>query len=192
VAVAPRRMLSIRRSRGIKQGGLSKQDERVLAAFPVPSRALRYRELIKRAPEVHSGSSQTCSRFPGNRFPKKPIELEYSRPLPEARQPFHCPGRQSLPANRDDLPWRQIVENSAAAAQLLYRSDWSRGPDLSAEVRQQFNQKICYSSHRWQPANQQSDRIRGASSRSRPRTETRAARLSARQLPPRAHELALP
>src|SRR5690242_6169146 len=108
MAVAPGRVFSGWSAAGVEQGGLRKQDKRVLGRRAVPGLLLGSRQLLESAAHVHRAGARTQWILPGHGSAERPIDLEDAGAVAKTFELGVVSGRKLVAADFQDLPRREV------------------------------------------------------------------------------------
>src|SRR6266404_7742507 len=142
MAISPKRVLSARRARFIKQALLRHQHERTLRNFAARDFALCTRNFINRSAKMNCAGAAAPLRFPRNRRRQRVIDFENSRRVPEIFQAAAITVWQSIAGDPGQLPHGCIKKGDTRFRQLVQILDPAVDLDLAAELDQIFGERV--------------------------------------------------
>src|SRR6266403_4163367 len=142
VTVGPKRMLSARRARFVKQALLRHQHERTLRNFAARDVALCVRNFINRAAEMNGAGAATRLRFPRNRRRQRIIDFEDSGRVLKIFQSAAIMVWQSIAGDLGELPDRCIEKSDARFRKLIQILDPAVDLDLAAEPEKIIGERV--------------------------------------------------
>ncbi len=113
VAVGPKRVLPLWRSRCIEKAWLREHHKGPLGVLAFPYRAFGGGDFWQRATQVDSSGACTSSGLPGDRAIEREVDLEYTGAVAIALEPLLIPARQVISRDAQQLPGRHIEQDGA-------------------------------------------------------------------------------
>ncbi len=123
VAVGPPHVLAVGRPGRIDHAGLHHQHERPVRVSPGHHVGLGPGHLVQGPAYVHGDGSARPLCFPRDRSVERPVHLAHPRSIPVAGQGPSVAGRQSAPADGQQLARRDVHQRGPGRRQLVERGD---------------------------------------------------------------------